>query len=56
MSKWFCLGWYRYLLEDNTGWRNIWCRLRGHPMGEIFFNTGGLEPDHRCRNCHEIIG
>ena len=34
----------------------LWCRVRGHPPGEIFFNAGGLEPDHRCHGCGEPIG
>lgn len=32
------------------------CRIQGHPRGEIFYNAGGLEPDHRCETCGENIG
>jgi hypothetical protein len=31
----------------------VWCRLRHHPAGQVFFSSGGLEPDESCRNCGE---
>jgi hypothetical protein len=36
--------------------RVVWCRFRGHPRGEVYYNPGGLEPDHSCRDCGETIG
>ena len=55
---WFRLWWWRFLLEDCAGWRNFWCRVRGHPAGPIFFQTSVLadEPNWYCRNCGEYIG
>jgi hypothetical protein len=23
---------------------------------EVYFNAGGYEPDHRCKDCSEVIG
>jgi hypothetical protein len=66
---WFTLSWYAYLFAP-TGRRaerycsnywvvdriaRIWCRMRGHPAGQIWYNPGGLEPDDRCKNCGEYI-
>ena len=57
-----------YLFSDlpNEPWatHHVWtdrivrlrCRIQGHPRGEIFYNAGGLEPDHRCETCGEDIG
>lgn len=53
--------WWGFVLRprDDTTWGSwlatVWCRLRGHP-GEIYWNPGGLEPDHRCKRCGETIG
>ena len=33
--------------------KTVWCRLRGHPAGQVFYNPGGTEPDESCRNCGE---
>lgn len=43
-------------LTDETKGQRLLCRLRGHPNGEIFWNPGGLEPDHRCQDCGEELG
>ena len=57
---WFTKDWWQYLLEPRRDWREpwwrvIWCRWRGHPAGEIFYNAGGTEPDHHCSNCGDLI-
>lgn len=31
------------------------CRAMGHPAGEVFYNSGGLEPDDRCAQCGDYI-
>lgn len=61
IAKWLTRGWWAYLLaphRDSDVPRRtvIWCRLRGHPAGEIFYNSAGFEPDHRCANCPENLG
>lgn len=33
----------------------VWCRLRGHPNGAIFFNSYGYEPDDRCKDCYDDL-
>ncbi len=67
---WLTYCWWNYLLTGRTyygrgshwprrsrwGWRAFWCRLRGHPAGEVFFNVGGLEPNTHCRNCGDDLG
>lgn len=50
------LKWAWIQLTDETKGRRLICRLRGHPSGEIYYNPGGLEPDHRCKDCGEEIG
>jgi hypothetical protein len=54
--RWISPRWWHYLFEDCTGWRNFWCRVRGHPRGPLYYNVGGSEPDWRCRDCNEFIG
>lgn len=44
-----------FLFEETKGERLL-CRMRGHPNGEIYYNPGGFEPDHRCKDCGEEIG
>jgi hypothetical protein len=53
--KWLTMEWWRYLLSDNTGWRNVICRARGH-AGPVFYNVGGTQPDWHCRGCDEYLG
>lgn len=60
-TLWLRPSFWRYFLapRDKTAWGSwlstVWCRFRGHP-GEIFYNAGGLEPDHRCKRCGETVG
>lgn len=59
--RWLTRSWWAYLLhpreERYTSLpRTILCRAKAHPCGEIFYNAGGLEPDHHCKNCGDVIG
>lgn len=53
---WFTSGRWKFVITDETKVNRILCRLRGHPRGEIYYNPGGYEPDHRCKDCGEEIG
>lgn len=53
---WLRTGRWRLTFTDETRVYRIYCRLRGHPRGEIYYNPGGIEPDHRCKDCGEEIG
>jgi hypothetical protein len=58
---WFDRSWYQYLFAkfDDPGWcpwyEHLWCRMNGHPAGQIYFNPGGYEPDYRCKECGDEI-
>lgn len=58
--KWFTFAWWKYLFEkknpDYHWYEVLWCRLRGHPTGVVWFNVGGLEPDMTCRGCGDDLG
>jgi hypothetical protein len=61
--KWLTYLWWNYLITGRCypkdkpviGWRQFWCRLRGHPCGPIWYNPGGLEPDMSCKNCGDQL-
>jgi hypothetical protein len=57
---WFSRDWWAYLLAPKAkgySWREVvWCRMRCHPAGVFWFNTGGLEPDMRCQGCGDDLG
>lgn len=65
---WFTWSWWAYLFgpmnrvryNDEWFWRMrvVWCRLRGHPGGVVWFNpnASGYEPDMTCKNCGEDLG
>lgn len=52
----FSLKWAWIQLTDETKGQRLICRIKGHPKGEIYYNPGGFEPDHRCQTCGEEIG
>jgi len=55
VTKWFSLWWYRYLFDGCTGWRNFWCRARGHrPV--VWYTLSSMEPDMHCSHCDEDLG
>jgi len=64
--KWFNYWWYKYLFTFNrySGMDDasfiekvicIWCRIKGHPKGPIWF-TSGFDPDMQCKDCGEDLG
>jgi len=34
----------------------VWCRLKGHPNGIVYYRSTGDCPDTRCKDCGEDIG
>jgi hypothetical protein len=60
--RWFTPSWLSYVFEkrrggNDTPWLTvIHCRVMGHPNGEVFYNLGGSEPNHHCKDCGEDIG
>lgn len=58
-TLWVTPSWWRYLFSPNPWgegrWTTFWCRVRGHPNGWIYYNSGGLEPDDRCVDCGEHL-
>ena len=60
LNKWITKDWWNYLLEsksfDVTWYKVLICRLKQHPCGEIYYNLGGNEPNHYCKNCGDYLG
>jgi len=52
---WLNLSYWKYLLSECKGIKHFICRARRHPSGVIWFSSR-LEPDMRCKNCHEDLG
>ena len=48
--------WHHVYLFEETRTYRIYCRLRGHPNGQVFYNPNGYEPDTSCVDCGEEIG
>ncbi len=54
-------SWWAYVFRkaDSPLWcswpERIWCRVRNHPNGWVFYNAGGLEPDDRCKDCGDHL-
>ena len=62
ITRWVRWGWWSYVLEkpEHRGaryWTVVWCRLRGHPAGIVYYNFApdAIEPDYSCKNCGEVI-
>ena len=56
---WFTISWWKYLLQKPNECGAIVsfiCRAKGHPCGVWFYNSGGLVPDMRCKNCGDYLG
>jgi len=58
---WFCIGWWRYLLDSKTKrasyatwWHRFWCRAAGHPEGPWWYSWGP-EPDMTCKGCGDEL-
>ena len=47
---------YKKLSYKWPGFKVILCRVKEHPNGVMWYNTGGLEPNMRCRDCGEDLG
>jgi len=54
--KWLSLWWYQYLFEKPFTIRKIFCRIKGHPNGPVWYNPEGLEPNMCCRDCSDYLG
>lgn len=57
---WYCYvfekpryGWREYTLRENLS--TIYCRMRGHPCGPVYYNSTGYEPDMSCKNCGDEL-
>ena len=35
--------------------RRIYCRYKGHPNGQVYYNPNGYEPDYHCKDCGDEI-
>ena len=59
--KWLTLYWYKYLFKkpstyNGVNWFTaIWCRLRNHPAGVVYYSSG-WEPNTHCKNCGDDLG
>jgi len=60
--RWFDPCWWDVLLEprptyysDVTWLTVLWCRIRNHPQGIIYY-TWGTEPDMHCKTCGDDLG
>jgi len=60
LTRWFYPSWYQYLLEQpyrqKRTWAMVWCRVKGHPYGVVWYNLSGDEPDMSCNGCGEDLG
>jgi len=54
MTKFFYIGFWQYVFENNTGIKNIICRIKGHD--DVWWFSSGEEPDMHCQNCQEDLG
>lgn len=54
IPKWLQPSWYSYLGQSKS-FRNLWCRIRNHPNGVVWYNMG-WEPDMHCKDCGEDLG
>lgn len=62
--RWFNIWWWKYIFEKRTDYQKgyeisftkiIFCRIKNHPHGQIFYNSGGYEPDNHCVDCGDEI-
>ena len=55
----FVREYYSYLFGDLEDFDNklqvIICRLRRHPMGPVWNDCSGFEPDMSCKNCGDEL-
>jgi hypothetical protein len=53
---WYAGHWYPRRPAWTDSLRHLFCRIRGHPHGPRWYNSGGIDPDMRCDNCGDDIG
>lgn len=60
VNRWFNIWWWKHLFRPrNTQFPwyvVIWCRLRNHPDGVVWYDPDGIEPDMHCENCGDDLG
>lgn len=56
ITLWFTYNWWKYLLQKPFSLRTLFCRVRKHPYGVVWFNPSGTEPDMSCKNCGDDLG
>jgi hypothetical protein len=63
--KYFTIWWWQYIFAPLSNYQRLYeispikvfvCRWKGHPNGEIYYNIGGDEPDHHCKDCEDDLG
>jgi len=60
--KWLSINWWKYLFEAKSEYSSLGriktaiCRARNHPEGVWWYNSDGVEPDMRCKNCGDDLG
>jgi hypothetical protein len=52
-TRWFHVGWYRYLFEYPCTWRKLWCRVCDHRgnLSPVVFSRGTF-----CTHCGDALG
>lgn len=49
-------AYWEYLFAKPFNIAKLFCRIRKHPHGIVWFNAGGLEPDYHCLGCDDDLG
>lgn len=47
---------WKYLCSKPFTFRAFWCRACGHPLGVVYYNATGTEPDMTCKFCDDDLG
>jgi len=60
MLKIFDKYWWRYIFssrstKDVSWFIVVWCRLRNHPKGFVWYRSYGDEPDYHCKICGDEL-
>lgn len=54
ITKLVSVSWYKYLFEKPFTFKKLWCRIRRHPAGPVYYSNG-MEPDYSCKNCKDEL-